>query len=213
MSDDPPVPPAETASAEGFGARLHEVSAPLFRTLPTPQGRKGIRLEAAFWDALEVQAAAAGQRRSVYAGNVLAQAQAAGINATSALRSLVVADLTAEVKRQRPVTALPGMLRLLQMAPVPSFALDQQKRLLQVNGEFGRYIRAINANRVGGAPTETAQLSLDRPIEVLFGELTAAATTECGITIRVDNRERRSTARFILVPPLPAVALIGYVLS
>jgi predicted DNA-binding ribbon-helix-helix protein len=192
---------------------LREASALQFRTLPTGGGRKGVRLEAAFWEALELQASLAGRRSSTYAGEVLERAQQAGPNATSVLRSLVVADLSAEVKRQRPVIALANMLRMLQIAPVPSFALDHQRRLLQVNAEFTRYVRAITGNRPGVAPVETAQLSLDRPIETLFGELASAAATECGITIRVDNFERRSTARFILVPPLPAVALNGYVLS
>ncbi|HTN61681.1 MAG TPA: hypothetical protein VL147_09005 [Devosia sp.] len=192
---------------------LREASAQHFRTVPTGAGRKGVRLEAAFWEALELQASLVGRRRSDYAGEVLERAQQAGANATSVVRSLVVAELSAEVKRLRPVMALTNMLRMLQIAPVPSFALDHQRRLLQVNPEFTRYVRAITGNRPGLAPVDSAQLTLDRPIETLFDELTSAFATECGITIQVDNFERRSTARFILVPPLPAVALNGYVLS
>lgn len=196
------------------GSRLQDIVEPMFRTVPTDDGRKGVRLEAAFWDALEVQAEAVGKRRSVYAGQILSEAHLAGVNATSALRSVVVSELAAEVRRQRALLALLPMLRLLQMAPVPSFALDQQKRLLNANAEFTRYVRMVAGNPTGPVRVDTAHLSLDRPIENIFADLSGSvATLECGINIRVDSRERRSSARFILAPPLPAVALVGYVLS
>ncbi len=207
-----PTSDAHGLDGEATGAQLRAVSEPQFRTVPTPEGRKGVRLEAAFWEALDVQSGAVGQRSSSYAGKLLAEAHQAGVNATSALRSRVVADLTAEVKLHRPVIALSEMLRMLQSAPVPSFALDRNKRLLRANTEFSRYVRAIAGSNAGSVSIDLAQLSLERPIDSLFEELTAAPVVECGIAVRLDNRERRSGARFILVPPLPAVAMVGYVL-
>ncbi|MGB3339193.1 MAG: hypothetical protein WBA73_18610, partial [Devosia sp.] len=62
-------------------------------------------------------------------------------------------------------------------------------------------------------PVETAQLTLDRPTEQIFAEVEPGTSIECGVAIRIDNRERRSTARILVVPPGPASVLVGYLLA
>jgi hypothetical protein len=71
----------------------------------------------------------------------------------------------------------------------------------------------LAGNISGNAPVDTARLSLDRPADQIFSEVAPGAFTECGVTIRMDNRERRSTAKIVVMPPSPPTLLVGYLLS
>lgn len=192
---------------------LAHVAEPLFKTVSTGNGRHGIRLERAFWSALEKQSAAAGRKRGGFVGELIERAQREGLNAASVVRSLAIEWLQAENARLAPLNDPESLLALLQLSPAPSFALDRQKRLRGVNPEFVRYLRLLAGNISGSAPVDTARLSLDRPADQIFSEVAPGAFTECGVTIRMDNRERRSTAKIVVMPPSPPTLLVGYLLS
>ena len=212
MSDSAPlVAVGETDTPNA--SRLAQLTRPEFRTFTTPGGRKGVRLEQVFWNALNMLSAGAGQKRSRFVARILEEANEQDINATGAIRSATVASLMEELGRFAPLANPSTMISLLQAGPAPSFALDRRKRLVQANAEFLRYLRSVGGAISGATPVDAAQLSLERPLEALFDELVSGGTTECGISIRFGNRDRRTTARLLLVPPAPASVILGYVLA
>lgn len=196
---------------ENADSRLIEITNPEFRTLTISGARTGVRLEKIFWQALDELSNDAGQKRTRFVSQIVEAANNLDINATGAIRSTTVDLLLREVERLRPLAQISSMVSLLQAGPAPAFALDQRKRLVQSNPEFLRYLRSVAGSP--GALADAAQLSMERPLDSLFKDLPAGQTTECGISIRSGNRERRTTARILMVPPAPAKVLVGYILS
>jgi predicted DNA-binding ribbon-helix-helix protein len=192
---------------------LEHIVEPMFKTVTDEDGRHGIRLERAFWDALEALSAQRGEKRGPAVAQIVARAQGQNINATSAVRSVTVDALRAENERLAAFSEPAQLISLLQLSPSPSFALDRRKRLVRANTEFIRYLRSIGGNLNDPAPIDTAQLSLDRPIEQIFAEVAVGSAIECGVSIRIANRERRSTARLLVVPPEPPTVIVGFILS
>lgn len=183
---------------------------PIFRTVSTASGRHALRLEAAFWDALQVLAQQAGRRPTDLVREILEVARPDNINVSRAVRSAVTKRLLDEQSRMAPLAAPLAVVQLMQLAPSPSFALDRQKRLVRVNDEFLRYLKTIVAR---AQSPDGAQLTLDRPIEQLFAEIRPGTTLECAMSIRVDTHERRTQVRVVIPPPAPANVLVGFVLT
>ena len=208
--------PSRGAAVDAVGQNwtdLTHLVEPVFKTVSTANGRHGIRLERAFWSAIDKQVAAVGVPRAQYLGEIVERAQRGKLNATSVIRTLALEWLQAENARLAPLNDPDRLLTLLQLSPAPSFALDRQKRLRGVNAEFIRYVRLLAGNVVGSVPVDTARLSLDQPTDEIFTGVDVGAFTESGVTIRVDNRERRSTAKIVVMPPAPPKFLVGYLLS
>lgn len=182
---------------------------PVFRTVLTESGRHGLRLEGAFWDAIARMAKLENRKTSDMVRELLGQARPSGVNASSTIRSAVVKRLLDESLRIAPLATPLAVVKLMQMAPTPSFALDRNKHLVRVNDEFVRYLRTVLSK---SGPAEKAQLMLDRPAESLFAELEPGMAIECGLSIRVDNHERRTQARIIIPPPGPAPLLVGFII-
>ncbi|WEK03741.1 MAG: ribbon-helix-helix domain-containing protein [Candidatus Devosia phytovorans] len=185
-------------------------STPIFRTVSTPDGRQALRLESVFWDAIAHMARRQNRKTPDMVREMLGQARADGTNLSSGLRSVVVKRLLDDAERLAPLSAPMAVVKLMQMAPTPSFALDRNKHLVRVNDEFVRYIRTVLAR---SGPVDKAQLKLDRPAEALFAELEPGTAIECGLSIQVDNHERRTHARIVIPPPAPANVLIGFIIS
>lgn len=203
-------------SAQGWSAGLTEQTperlawaVPVFRTISTESGRHGLRLEGAFWDAIARMAKLENRKTSDMVRELLGQARPSGVNASSTIRSAVVKRLLDEGARIAPLATPLAVVKLMQMAPTPSFALDRNKHLVRVNDEFVRYLRTVLSK---SGPVEKAQLILDRPAEVLFSELEPGMAIECGLSVKVDNHERRTKARIIIPPPAPASVLVGFII-
>ena len=185
-----------------------------FRTVTTPGSRAGIRIERVFWDSLSDISTGLGIRRSALVNNVISRARPHGLNVASALRSYAAMVMRAENGRLRGVLAPASLVRMQQMAPVPSFALTRQKRLVSANAEFLQFLRGIASDPTQPVTPEVAQLSLDRPIEDVFEQLRQdGASLRCQLTIRVDARHRRAACKIVAVPPAPSQAIVGYVLA
>jgi predicted DNA-binding ribbon-helix-helix protein len=194
-------------------ADLARIVEPVFKAVSDDDRRHGIRLERAFWEALETLSAKRGEKRSATVAQILARAQGQNINATSAVRSFTVDALRADNERLAAFSDPLEVVSLLQISPSPSFALDRRKRLVRANAEFVRYLRNIGGSLNDATPVDTAQLTLDRPTEQIFAEVAAGTAIECGVSIRIDNRERRTTARILAVPPGPSSLIVGFILS
>ncbi|MDB5613742.1 MAG: hypothetical protein JWQ22_1395, partial [Devosia sp.] len=174
------------------GVNQIDWAVPIFRTFSTSSGRQALRLEAVFWEAIALIAKRQNRKTPDLVRELIGQARPAGANVSSMLRSAVVKRLLDETERLAPLAASMAVVKLMQMAPTPSFALDRNKQLIRVNDEFVRYLRTILAK---SGPVEKAQLKLDRPAEILFAEVELGEAVECGLSIQVDNHERRTNAR------------------
>lgn len=188
-------------------------STPEFRAVSTEEGRKGLRLERAFWRALDAIGARAGLRRSAVILNVMREANAHHLNATSALRSYVAHELVTELEHTRELYDERHHIALLQRAPVPSFAVDRNKRLLRVNGEFNHFLRILFAETGDGLRRQSLQLNLETPVAQIFESLgTSAESCDCTMNVVLDHRARRVRTRIVAVPPHQPTALVGYVI-
>jgi len=183
---------------------------PIFRTISMPDGRQALRLESVFWDAIAHMARRQNRKTPDMVREMLGQARPEVANLSSTLRSVVVKRLLDDAERLASLAAPMAVVKLMQMAPVPSFALDRNKHLVRVNDEFVRYLRTVLAR---SGPVEKAQLKLDRPAEALFAELEPGTAVECGLSIQVDNHERRTHARIVIPPPSPSNVLIGFIIG
>jgi predicted DNA-binding ribbon-helix-helix protein len=190
---------------------LHS-STPEFRTVMTPEGRKGIRLERIFWQALAAIAARRNTKRSAIIGDVLREATSLDLNTTSALRSYAVSQLTEELAEVRQQHELAFAIPLLQQAPVPSFAVDRDKKLLRVNGEFNHFLRILFAE-MGGGDRSGLQLNLEHPVAEIFADIgRTGESRECMLNVVMGTRFRRVRTRIVAVPPHNPAALVGYII-
>ena len=200
----------DSIGGTGTDATTDDWAVPIFRTVTTPTGRHALRLEGVFWDAIARLAEKEDRKTSDMMRDLLGTAENNGANLSSSLRSTIVRHLLEEDARLASLSAPLAAVKLMQMAPTPSFALDRNKHLVRVNDEFVRYLRTVMA-RTG--PVEKAQLRLDRPADAIFAELAIGTAIECGASILVDNHERRTQARIVIPPPAPASVLVGFILS
>ncbi len=194
------------------GGATHDYTTPEFRAVTTANGRKGIRLERAFWHALSAIADRMQIKRSNLISDVLAEA-GNDDNATSVLRSYAVHTIETELSTMRQQSELAFALPMMMQAPVPSFAIDRSKRLIRVNPEFTRFLRGV-LTQLGDADRSAVALNLDRPVTDIFEELGhSGQSCECLVNIAVGSRFRQIRARLIAVPPHAPTALVGYVIN
>ncbi len=205
------------ADALGGGALLsasptNEDIEPEFHAVTTGKRRRGLRLEKIYWRELDAIGQRRGLSRSRLITNVLAGASD-DQNAASVLRCYVVATVETERQELLEVAAVPHLLRLMQQAPVPAFAINRQRKLQQANAEFMQFLRAGAGEGVSRIAADTVHLALTTPIEQLFLQLKAAPfSAVCGYALRVEDRHRRGQAKVVAVPGADDV-LVGYVLS
>ena len=198
--------------APGGEASVLDYATPEFRAVPTASGRKGIRLERAFWRALSTIAERMGIKRSQLISDVLTQADSDD-NATSILRSYAVHQVETELSAIRRQIEQSFSLPMMQQAPVPSFAIDRDKRLVRVNTEFNQFLRGVLA-QLGNPDRGSLALNLERPVADIFDELgTLGRSCECLVNITMGSRFRQIRSRMVAVPPHAPTALVGYVIN
>lgn len=182
---------------------------PMFRTISLNSVRHAVRLEQVFWDAIARLSARKQVKPADYARELMQISLPSGTNLSSGLRSAVVRQLLDQDLRLASLAEPLATVKLLQLAPTPSFALDRNKQLVRVNDEFVRYLRTAMTK---SGPPEKAQLRLDRSVDTIFKELSGAAFVECGVSIIIANHEWRTEAKVIAPPPFPANILVGFIL-
>ena len=192
---------------------LLDWSTPEFRTVATPEGRKGIRLERAFWHALGVISAGLGLKRNKVIADVMQDAADRQLNATSAIRSFAVHSLVSELERTRELCDERHFISLLLQAPVPSFAVDRNKRLLKVNGEFNHFLRILFAEIGDSNMRHSLQINLETPVSEIFNTLGQSGdSTESMMVVAHGTRLRRVRTRMVAVPPHDPTALVGHII-
>jgi predicted DNA-binding ribbon-helix-helix protein len=203
---------ADLAAVNG-DSDLLDWSTPEFRTVATPEARKGVRLERAFWHALGVISAGLGLKRNKVIADVMQDASDRQLNVTSAIRSFAVRALVSELERTRDLCNEQHFLSLLLQAPVPSFAVDRNKRLLKVNGEFNQFLRILFAEIGDSNLRQGLQINLETPIVQVFSELGhSGESRQCTMVVGHGARIRRVRTRMVAVPPHDPTALVGYII-
>lgn len=194
------------------GAELGSWLEPQFRVVTTGARRRGVRLERVFWRLLDEIAQRRGRRRSQLIAEVLDETGDSTESVASTLRCF--AANTIDVERSSLVARLnPAQtIALMQQSPVPSFSINRQKKLQQVNAEFMQLLKPAGETGSGRNTAEFVHLALDTPIDELFSAASAAASTQCNYTLQVDDRRRRGRAKIVLVPSEKPDTLVGYVL-
>jgi predicted DNA-binding ribbon-helix-helix protein len=202
----------EGASASREGELL-EWAAPEFRAVTTSGGRKGLRLERAFWSALTTIASWSGAKRHKLIAKVLDEADGQALNSSSALRSFAMNAMHKELERVRAQSDAAFAVPLLQQAPVPSFAVDKAKRIIRVNGEFNHFLRILFAESGDLASKKLLQLNLETPVAQVFADLGGSGRAgQYMLNISVEGRSRRTRTRIVAVPPYDPRILVGYII-
>lgn len=186
---------------------------PEFRVILVGQKRCGVRLERLYWRLLGDIAERQGQKRSRFIAEII---EAEGPNATntaSLLRAVVANTLNADRHRLVDLSQPKHFINLLQLAPVPAFAINREKKLLQANSEFIQLLRILGGNLAQSISADVIQLTLDTSTDELFAQLANASSTQCNYNIRLDNKQRRGRTKIVAVPPSPYTILIGYIVS
>jgi predicted DNA-binding ribbon-helix-helix protein len=209
---DDAVAVADDTADEAAIAEAEADGKPRFRVLRRQGWRKAFRLEAIFWETLEAAARENGLRLTEFVHDRVAGRPG---NQASALRVAATGWLWRRYGRLRKKTAPARLIGLLQAAPVPSFAIDQSRRLVAHNREFVDLVRADTLVDSESHDISTARLALDAPLDALIGELgkNPEKILTCGYTIRLGATRRVGRARVILVPAEKGRTIVGYILS
>jgi predicted DNA-binding ribbon-helix-helix protein len=203
-------PTLETDRAIAVTSRL---SSPIFRAVTLSSGRKALRLEEAVWSALDDIAASERLTRSGLIERILDDVPSADANASSHIRAFVADYLRGQVERQSQLLAAESMIALLQQAPLASFAMARDKRLLKVNLEFLRLLRTVSGNSANAVELDNSHLSLDTPLVEIFDLIEQEGRPhQCGLTITAAGRQRRAVAKVIGLPGRPLAAVVGFII-
>jgi predicted DNA-binding ribbon-helix-helix protein len=189
---------------------------PQFRVLMIGGARKAFRLESAFWNALEVLSRRNG--RSL-AGEVEARVAASpsDLNASSALRASLAAELMDLWAQAESRIARPQWPALVAAVPAPAFIVSRRSVLMAVNEPLLTYLEGQRPGR--GVPLNTLPGALDMSVETppsAIAELVADPTRRfvtCNVVFK--SQGRRVGCRVRLSPidgaTLDTPALLGFI--
>lgn len=209
---EPPVP-------EGGELDVAYWSTAEFRAVTTEGGRKGLKLERAFWYALSSISERLGIKRTTLISDVLREASDRGItNTASALRSYATGRLSADLEQTRELTTTAFVIKVMQEAPVASIAVDRSRRLIRVNAEFRALVRGLATSADEAAPVDDAALwhktrvVIHTPVATLFEEIGGSGESRdslVSVSVGVNSRQRKM--RMVGVPSGAPEALVGFV--
>jgi predicted DNA-binding ribbon-helix-helix protein len=230
MKDRPP-PSAKIINLGVDGAELPQLdegeldvaywSASEFRAVTTAAGRKGLKLEIAFWHALSSISERVGIKRTQLISDVLRDATDQGVtNTASALRSYATGRLVSELEKARELTSTISLIQVMQEAPVASLAVDRSRRLVRVNREFRALVRELSASDGEPGAIDDAALwqktrvTIQTPVTTLFAEIgSSGASRDSLVTIRVGLNLRQRRMRMVGIPSAAPEALVGFVVA
>jgi predicted DNA-binding ribbon-helix-helix protein len=181
-----------------------------FRILRHRGERKVFRLEEVYWALLERAAKDRGLRLSEYVHRALAGREDS--NQAAALRVLATRWLLSKHDDLQATVASDRLLRMLQVAPAPCFAVGANRSLVAYNQAFAEIVRSSAGSGAQAVDVASARFSLDPSLQRLFEVLGKGdqLSVTCGYVIQVGDRRRTGRARVMLLPGNNSRILVGY---
>ncbi|WP_119307847.1 ribbon-helix-helix domain-containing protein [Cohaesibacter haloalkalitolerans] len=188
-------------------------STPKFRAIRTKNGRRGIRLEQAFWLTLDMIS----KQRKIPLHQLVEEAEDSvedSKNLTSTLRVLCMNWTLDQVHLSQTSTSDRVIRNLLFACPTPAFTLFKDRRIHAFNQPFLTFIsRAFDMLDLRQVASNL-QLLLDRRIEKLVEELKLGGNSpvNVGMTLSINNRRVKGRINAIVMPKDEGLVLVCYLL-
>ncbi len=185
----------------------------VFRVVEVDGVRRGIRLEAVYWQVLKEIADARQKKIGALVGVLLADAPQSA-NATSLLRVHCLRWALDKLAAERRITDPSGIANLVRASPGPAFALGPDRQLVAYNQPFLGYIQA----RFPTAETEPVnrdlRLALDVQLSALAAILKESGNRPLGVgfTVGFGGRRVRGQLNALLAPASDRTVILCYVL-
>lgn len=188
--------------------------APIFRAVTVNRERRGVRLEKIYWNTLKEISAA--KRQTL--GDIVSQSEAdfpADANITSVLRVHCMRWLRSRLEAAHTLTDIGVADSLVQVSPVPAFALAEDKRILYSNQPFLRLIQSKFPKAIGETAGQGLRLSLDVQIQELVRTLRENNNkpVSTGFVLGVSDQRVRGRLNAVLAPTATQTVILGYVSS
>lgn len=209
MSKTDPTPPPPKSDADGVHAGGF---VPVFRAINTPRQRRGIRLEAIYWDGLKNLAADANRSVGEIVEDVVDTAPGES-NLASLLRVRVVGWLSERVRRLEALTDADTTDAIIQASPSPAFVLTADKKILFYNRAFLNLIQSRFVTIRPDAMQKGLRLSLDTQLDQVIEGLRSGSATSVvsGFAIGVEERRIRGSVNLVLAPVRRQAMVIAFV--
>ena len=185
----------------------------VFRGVEDGGVRRGIRLEAIYWQVLREIADARQKKIGALVGALLADAPEP-VNTTAFLRVYCLRWSLDMLASERAITDPSGVGNLVRASPGPAFALGLDKRLIAYNQSFLNYIQARFSYAEAEPVNRDLRLALDVQLSTLVATLKANGNRplEAGFTVGLGGRRLRGLLNALLAPASGQSIMLCYVL-
>lgn len=187
---------------------------PIFRAVKVGPDRRGIRLEKIYWNVLKELSVAEGRTL----GDIVHQSEAEfreGANITSVLRVMCLQWLRAQLDAVQSQLGVHVIDSLVQVSPVPTFALTEDKRILYSNQPFLLFIQSKFPRVSAGTMGPGLRLSLEVQIQELVRTLKENGNRpiSTGFILAVEDQRVRGRLNAVIAPSKAQTIILGYVSS
>ena len=182
-----------------------------YRAVSTPGGRRGIRLENAYWSVLNDFAEEQNQTIGELVEKVRDEDHQAK-NLTSLLRVNCLVWLQKKLRAFQFVSDDQMIRSIVNAVPTPAIALSSNRNLQAFNQPFLKLVtQAFDVTSVNALPAGL-RLVMDVQIERLVEQLLANENRpiKVGIAIGVDERRLRQQLSVILAPRMDQRVILGF---
>ncbi len=203
-----------TAFQELVGRARRHASEPVFKAVTVEGGRRALRLEKSFWEALHLVAA----EYQLSVGEVVdtvAREQLNEKNLTSAVRHLCIHAMAEKVEEDRKWFSETSVRHLVEACPSPVFALSATKQLRFTNQAFLKFVKSTFAGMDLQGQDTALKLLIDMPMDALITRLkeTQNQPVNVGFAIGINERRVRGTINALLAPEWQHKVVLGFVVS
>lgn len=187
---------------------------PIFRVVEDQDGRRGLRLEQAYWKILRRIATATAQKTGALVKSITSQAPEV-TNTTSLLRVYCLKWVLEESETLRQISDPSLVVNLVRASPSAAFALGLDKRIIAFNQPFQTFVQARFAALESGAIGRDFRLALDTHLNELAVSLRVNGNVpaQVGFVVGFGDRRARGTLNAILAPVAGRDIVLCYVLS